>query len=350
MKMHYKLGLPLAIAVVAIGLLSYRAATRDVAAQSRHQNVPLVKVARPVRDTVEYTLDFSGDVIAIQQAAIYSKVSGNLEHVYVNMGTLVAGNQLLAQIDTTELAQAYDQANATYVNAKLAEARAKELYEKNLGSKQDFDNADAALKVAQAAYETSATHLQYSRITAPFGGVVTRRYLDAGALVNSNNSTLFDLMDIDSMKVIINILEKDIPRVMKGTKATITVDAYPGREFLGEVTRYSQAVDPGTRTMAVEIDIPNKDHSLKSGMYATVRLLIERRPDALIVPSGVVLKDNAGNYVYVVVADTARQVRVTTGVEEATRTEILTGITDSTRVITTGQQFVRNGGPVAIQS
>jgi membrane fusion protein (multidrug efflux system) len=333
-----------------VALLSYRAATHDVAAQSRHQNIPLVKVGRAVRDTISYTLDFNGDIVAIQQAGIFSKVSGNLEHIYANMGTSVSSGQLLALIDTTELSQSYQQANATYINSKLAFDRARELYDKNLDSKQDLDNADAALKVAQANFETAATRLDYARITAPFAGIVTRRYLDPGALVNSSNSTLFDLMDLDSMKVVINILEKDIPRVGKGTHATIGVDAYPGRTFIGAVTRYSEAVDPSTRTMAVEIDIPNRDHTLKSGMYATVRLLIEQHPNALTVPSDAVLKDNAGTYVYAVVADTARQARVTTGVEEAMRTEILTGITDSTRIITTGQQFVRNGSPVIIQS
>jgi RND family efflux transporter MFP subunit len=157
-------------------------------------------------------------------------------------------------------------------------------------------------------------------------------------------------MDLDAMKVIVNILERDIPLVDIGTQAAITVDAFPGKEFTGSVTRYSQAVDPATRTMAVEIDIPNHDHLLKPGMFANVTLVTEEHPNAMTLPTMAILKDDQGPFVFTAVADTARKRRVKTGNDQGDKTEILSGISDSDRVITTGQQFVKDGGVITIQS
>ncbi len=286
----------------------------------------------------------------MRQAGIFAKVSGNLEETYVEMGTAVRQGQRLALIDTTELYLQYQEAAATCQNAGLAFDRAQELYNRSLGSKQDQDNAEAAFKIAQANRDLAAMKLGYARITAPFSGIITRRFLDPGALVTASSSTLFTLMDLDSVKVILNILEKDIPRVAQGKSAAIVADAFPDRKFWGRVTRFSEAVDRSTRTMAVEIDIPNPERLLRPGMFASITLIVEEHENALTVPTPAVLKDGQGNYLYMVSADTARKTRVTTGIEQDSLIEILSGIADTTiQVITTGQQFVKDGGPVILQ-
>ena len=340
------IGIPLLL-LVAIGL--YRILSANPASDMRRLNLPLVKLEPPARETVTIMRQFTGDVVAIQQAGIFSKVSGNLDRVYVDIGTHVRAGQVLALIDTTELWQQYQGTAATYQNARITYQRSIDLAGQNLISRQDLDNSEAAFKIAAAAMETAATKLGYARITATFSGVITRRFLDRGALVNPNNSTLFTLMDIDAVKVIINILEKDIPLIAEGKQATITVDAFPGRTFPGSVTRFSRAVDPATRTMAVEIDIPNRDHLLSPGMFANVLLVVETHPDGVTVPTSAILKDDRGSYVFTVERDTARAVRIVAGVEQGSRTEVLSGLTPPTRIITTGQQFARDGGPVAVQ-
>ncbi len=338
------------IAILAIFAFTIvRMATRRSAAGPRRQSVPTVRVEKPLRDTVAYTLQSTGDVVSIQQASIFSKVSGNLDHVYVNLGAVVRRNQLLALIDTTELAQQVQQTAATYFNARAEYLRMKELYEKDLGAKQELDNAEALMKVAEANHGTAKTRLGYARITAPFAGTITKRYLDPGALVNPNGSTLFTLMNLDSVKVAINILEKDIPLITIGNEAVVTADALPDNPVNGRVGRLSQAVDLSTRTMAAEIFVPNKDHRLKPGMYATVTLVLSEHPNAITVPAQAVLKDASGPFVYVVEDKTAKRVPVQTGIEQASRTEILSGLSGTESLITTGQQFVRDGGPVSIQ-
>jgi membrane fusion protein (multidrug efflux system) len=205
------------------------------------------------------------------------------------------------------------------------------------------------MKVASANYDNARTRLSYARITAPFAGIITKRYLDAGALVNANNATLFTLMDLDNVKISVNVLEKDIALIVAGKKAAVTVDAYPGKTYEGTITRSSQAIDPATRTMAVEIVIPNGDHSLKPGMFASVILKIDEHPDALTIPTPAVLRDGRGQYVYISDNSIAKRIPVVVGTEQGPRLEILSGLVGTEQVITTGQQMVKDGGPIIIQ-
>jgi len=349
MKKRWKYIIPAAVVLIMAGLVAVRIISSNAGIDTRRQNAPIVKVEQPRRETVPYTLSFTGDVVAIQQATIVSKVSGNLDRIYTDMGTRVTRNQLLALIDTTELHQQYQQAAATYQNALATQLRTKELFEQNLVAKQDLDNADAAMKVSRAAFETAGTHLAYARITAPFTGFITKRYLDPGALVNPGSTPLFVLMDLDVMKVIVNVLEQDIPLVTKGKKATVIVDAYPGKTFNGTVTRYADAVDPSTRTMAVEIDIPNQGLDLKPGMFANVVLTVREDPNAITLPTQAILSDNGGTYVMSVVDNTARRLQVKIGEDRNGRTEILSGLKGDELIMTTGQQFAKDGAAVSVQ-
>ncbi len=339
----------LAVACAFVAYIAYRFLAGNAAADSRRQSLPLVKVQKPGREAVKYELQFTGDMVAVRQASIYSKVDGNLERAFVDIGSQVEAGQTLALIDTTLLFQQYQQAAATYENAAVNYRRTRELSEQNLVAKQDIDNADAAAKVAKAAYELAATRLGYARITAPFSGFITRRSLDPGSLVTANNLTLFMLMDLNAMKVIVNVLEKDIPLIKEGKQAQVTVDAYPGREFVGTVKRFAEAVDLSTRTMAVEVDVPNRDRLLKPGMFARVTLVVNEHPDAITVPTAAILSDDKGAYVFVAMNDTAKRIPVNLGTEQNSRTEILNGLAGGENVITTGQQFIKDGSPISIQ-
>jgi membrane fusion protein (multidrug efflux system) len=337
------------ILLVVLVVILFNTRSGNAKTDARRTVAAIVQVEVPRRDTVFDRRQYTGDVVAIQQAAIFSKVSGNLERVYADIGTRVRRNQVLALIDTTELYQQYQQASATYINALSTDQRSKELFEQSLVAKQDRDNADAAMKVAKAAFELARTHLDYARITAPFAGYVTKRYLDPGALVNPNSTTLFTLMDLDAMKIIVNVLEQDIPAVALGKKALVTVDAYPGKVFAGAVSRYAEAVDLSTRTMAVEIDIPNPGHELKPGMFANVTLQLSQHPNALTVPTQAILKDESGYYVYVDRGDVAHRIAVTPGIEQRNRMEVVKGLRGDESVITVGQSFLKDGAAISVQ-
>lgn len=338
-----------AIVCILGGVATVRIVGSRSAEDQRRPNIPSVIVEKPLRSTLAMSLQFTGDVLPIQQATIYSKVSGNLEKVFVDMGEPVRQGQLLALIDTTELSQQLQQAIATEMNTRGTYARSKELFEQNLVAKQDLDNAEAAWKVAAAARDGAQTRLSYARIVAPFAGVVTRRFLDPGALVTPNSSTLFTLMNLDRLKIIVNVLEQDIPRVTPGCSVTVRVDAFPNKTFSGSVTRLSQAVDLSTRTMAVEIEIANPEHLLRPGMFASIALNVGKLNDALTLPTQAFLRDDKGQFVFVVRQDTAYRVRVSSGFEQDSRIVILSGLEGSEQVVTTGQQLLRDKSPVSVQ-
>jgi RND family efflux transporter MFP subunit len=335
----------IAVALLAIAAVAWKITAGDKAAKQRKIPVPRVVVEPARRQTIGSALQFTGDVEPTRQAAVFAKVTGTLETMRADIGDRVAAGQVLARIDTTELAQQAQQAAATFQNAKANFSRVKELSEQNLVSKQDFDNADAAMKIARAAFENARTRLGYASITAPFAGVVTKRFLDPGAVVTAANATLYTLMDLNVVKVVVNVLEKDVPLLRKGIHATITVDAYPGKTFEGVVVRLAEALDLGTRTMQAEIDVPNRDHALKGGMFATVNVSIGGEHTGITVPSAAVMRDASGRYVYIVEAGKTRRVPVTLGVEIDNRTEILTGLVEAQPVVVAGQTMLRDGAP-----
>jgi membrane fusion protein, multidrug efflux system len=338
------------VIILIIGIyFTFRISSDSKSAEERRRMTPLVKVDKPVRELVKTQLQFNGDVLAIRQAGIFSKVPGNLERIYADMGSRVYTGQLLATIDSTELYQQYQQANATYQNARIIFERAQLLIEKNLSSKQESDNADAAMKVARANYETAATRLSYARIVAPFSGIITKRFLDPGALVTANSATLFTLMNLDRVKIIVNVPEGNVQSVYQVRTAQVTFDALPGKVFQGQVTRFSDALDLTTRTMAIQIEIDNADHLIKPGMFASVQMTIAVRKDAITVPTNSILKDDSGQYIFAVDESRAKRIRIKTGTELLEKTEILSGLTGNETIITVGQQFVKDSGQVNIQ-
>lgn len=349
MKIKWKYSIPPIIVLLVGAIVAYRISTDVKTAESRRFTVPLVKVEKPLRELVKSQLQFNGDVLAIRQAGIFSKVSGNLERIYADMGSKVFAGQLLATIDSTELYQQYQQANATYQNARMTFGRIQQLIEKNLSSKQDLDNTEAAMKVARSNYEAAATRLSYARIVAPFSGIITKRFLDPGALVTANNATLFTLMNLDRVKIIVNVPESDVHSVYQVRTAQVKFDALPGKIFQGKVTRFSDALDLSTRTMDIQIEIENYAHIIKPGMFAAVQMIVAERKNAITIPTNALLKDDDGQYVFVLNEAKAKSVRVQVGAELVERTEILSGLTGNETIITIGQQFVKDGGPVNVQ-
>jgi RND family efflux transporter MFP subunit len=348
-RKYWKYFLPIIVIALLGGIITFKNASGVAANETRRTSAPLVKVEQPVRQLVRYQLTYNGDVNPFQQATIYARIAGNLEKVNVNLGSIVKGGQVLARIDSVEPYDQVQQMAATFDNARLSYQRSKSLLKGNLISKQDVDNLEAAMKVANANYELSKTRLGYTRIVAPFPGIITRRYLDPGTYLASSNTPLFQLMYIDSVKIVINIQEKDIVQVKKGTRAEIAVDAYANKVFEGTVTRMADALDLSTRSMAVEIDIPNDDHLLKPGMFSTVILITGEHANAVTVPTMAIQRDDSGSFVFVAGINTANRKRIQLGTEVNSKSEVLSGLDGSESVIVIGQQLVKDGGLINIQ-
>ena len=353
-SLRYALGI---VALVILAFILVRVFTAKPP-KAKKASIPPVIVERPERTDIKYILEYDGDVLPILQANLFSRVNGLIDALYTDMGRRVRAGQLVALIDTSAAYQAVAQTAATYFNAKATEARERDLASKNLASQQDLDNAVAAMQAAKAAYEANRVMLDYAKIRAPFAGVVTKRWLDPGSVVTSNpivgnsNSTIFTIMDLDTVKIDVNVLDKDVAEIPEVTSATATVDVLPNHTFRAVVSRSAEAVTTTTRTMPVEILIPNKDHSIKPGEFARVTLVTGGNPRAITLPPQAVLRQGGQTYVYLVQDSAGRSVArrrdVQTGVLQNNRLEITAGLDGTENVVVVGQTFVKANSPVSI--
>jgi len=260
-----------------------------------------------------------------------------------------------------ELEHQLHQAQANYDLAKVTYERLQDLHNKELIAKQELDDSRTKFELAKRALDLQHTYLDYAQIIAPFDGYVTKRYVDPGAFIPqatgvvSSVNTLLTIMDLSRVKVLVNVPERDVSSVHVGDQLSLTLDAYPDQTFQGRVTKFSPALDAGSRTLQVEIDIPNADLALKPGMFARVTLVLERRPHALAVPSESLLVNELGSFVFAVgpVQDgvpTVRRVMVRTGLEDGGQVEILGGLGPNDQIVRTGKELVHDGGGVRIAS
>jgi RND family efflux transporter MFP subunit len=227
----------------------------------------------------------------------------------------------------------------------------------------NFDAAKAARESLQAqvdqmevALAQAETNLAYSYIRAPFSGYIAERNLDTGAYVSSATAStstmsrgIMSLHDINTVRVLIEVVERDIPLVKIGQKAELRAEAYPDHLFEGTVTRIVQALNRATRTMTVEIDLPNRDRRLKGGMFARVDVMVGTHRQALQIPIDAVSRLEDTQYVYVVREGKARRVDVQIGALSGSRVEITNGLAGDDQVIVAGKDLVHDGTPVQTQ-
>lgn len=213
--------------------------------------------------------------------------------------------------------------------------------------------AQGEVSKAEASRARLTTLGEYTKIRAPFDGVVIKRHADPGALIQqaasqSNVSPVVTVARVDTLRVFIDVTEQDVPYVKRGNSVTITVDALPGTTFEGKTTRFATALDPKTRTMRTEIDISNRGAGLRPGMYGEVRLALERRENALTVAASALISEGGKSYVFVVADGKGRRVEVKSGFDDRIRVEVVEGLTGNEQIITSGKNAVKDGTPVKV--
>jgi RND family efflux transporter MFP subunit len=344
-----------------------------------------------------------GNLIGAATVQAVPKINGRLQSVDVQLGDAVRRGQLIAKVEDREIQEQVRQAEAAY---RVAEAtirqreadltlaktnleRNRSLLDRQLLPRQTFDDTDARhqaavaqLDLAKAQFEQSKARLDELKINlsntviaSPVDGFVGKRFLDPGASV-SPNVPVASLVDIRTVRLVANLVERDVRRVSVGTHADIDVDAYPGETFSGRVSRVAPIFDPATRTAEMEIEVPNPGFRLKPGMYARVQLTVATRPDAVTVPSNAVVRLDGKPGVFVTQARSgaaangsgpgveratsgstsapggddkslaAKFIPIQTGISDGQRIEIVSGISDGARVITTGAGALKDGDRV----
>ena len=375
------LGIILFFAVVALIVFRLSSGAKSDARKNR---ILTVGTMRPVKEDLDVRLTYTADLIPNQLVNVFPRVDGYIAKIYVDKGDLVKANQLLVEIDHTDYVHAINQAKANLLSAKakvvqqeaavrnaaLTLDRMRALIKDQFVSQQDLDtaevNRDAALAMQDSlhaqvqqmavALAQAETNLAYSYIRAPFAGYIAERNLDPGAYVSGTTAStstmsrgILSVHDVETVRTLIEVVEKDVPLVKIGQRADVRAEAYPNEVFAGTVTRIVQALNRATRTMTVEVDLPNKDHRLKGGMFARVEVLVGMHPQAVQIPLDAVSRLEDSQYVYVVKDGIAHQVPVELGTRVENRVEVLRGLNGDEQLIVSGKDLVSEGAPVQVQ-
>lgn len=323
-----------------------------------------VAVINPKHGAATLDLDLPGDVQAVQDTNLYSHIDGYLKKWNVDIGDEVKAGQLLAEIDTPEVDQQLNQAHAHLAEGKanlaLAEADLNRM--KNIGgtavAKQELDDAEAKVNTAQATLgvdEANVKSLQsqqaYQKVTAPFDGVITARNVEVGQLItngNGNGQVLFHIARTDPVRVFIDVPQTNAPAIKVGQSVQLNVREFPGRAFVGKVTRTSKAVDPTSRTLRTEVQVPNQDGALFVGMYARVKLAVTQPSAPLMIPGSALVFNGNGTQVALVKDGHVHFQPVELAEDNGSQVGIRGGLTDKDVVVSTPGERLNEGTAVAV--
>jgi RND family efflux transporter MFP subunit len=343
--------------------------SQRLAGTTKSLEVQTVNVIHPRRGTSSSDLTLPGMIQAFSQSPIYARVDGYVRTWYVDIGTHVTKGQLLAEIDAPEVDQQLNQARAmlqqtetSLALAKVTAPRYQELIKTNSVSQQEVDQNNqnlaaqtANVQAASAAVSRLEQMQGFEKIVAPFDGVITLRKTDFGDLVNAGNAgagrELFHISQNNIVRVFVSVPEEFSNQVKPGTKASMDLTELPSRHFAAAVTRTTDAIDASSRTLTVELDVPNPSGELLPGAYANVHFQLPLNVVPLVLPSSTILFQADGPQVGLVTRQNQVELRkVTLGHDFGDTIEILAGVRPSDSVIANPPDSLTNGMRVTVQS
>jgi RND family efflux transporter MFP subunit len=376
------IALLLLMAGLALGVAQHYAQHREVAAAAEQQRdfVPRVRVATVQASPHIHKVVLPATTSAFEAANIFARASGYVVQRNVDIGSRIKAGDLLAVISAPELDHQIAQAQATLAQnaATLLQTQAnRELAAHNwarddvlvrqgwttqqqgdtdrlnlAAQTQAADAGAATVKAQQAQIQVLQQQKAYQRVVAPFDGVITQRNIDVGSLVQADATSgtfMFAIAHSNVMRIQLFVPQEAAQGVVPGIAAVVHVAEIPGHPFPGQVTRIADALDPATRTLLTEIDVPNPDGELSPGMYTTVELQIPRRTPSLIVPDASVVFDAQGLYVFVVDNGVAHQRKITETRDLGTEAEVSTGVKAGERVVVNPPVDLEDGAKVKIR-
>jgi len=346
-------------------------------AQQSRTLVPDVRVASVRAADSQITISLPATTLAFEAANVFARTSGYIEKRYVDIGDRVKAGALLADITAPELDHQIAQAKATLTQnqatlqqtqasrdlADVTNGRDSKLVKQGWLTLQQGDNdrltlaaQQAAVRVAQsniAAQEAQIRILEqekaYQRVVAPFDGVITQRNIDNGSLVQSGSTFMFTLMHPDVIRTQVYVPQDEAFGLGPGVDAVVRVPEIPGRTFPGKVTRIASALQPGSRTLLTEIDVPNPDGALSPGIYCTIELFIPRKTPSMIIPSDAVVFDRDGLHVAVVENGSAHLKKIAIERDFGTEVEVHDGVKPGDQVILNPMVNLVEGSKVAVR-
>jgi membrane fusion protein (multidrug efflux system) len=316
-----------------------------------------VKVARPTRGEIIRYVTLPGSIRANQQATLYAKVAGYLKSLAVDKGDRVQAGQSLGEIEVPELLADLAKykaevkvAETDYQRISLAQKKASDLI-----TPQSVDEAKGRFEIASAHLERTQTLLNYAKITAPFAGIITARFVDPGAFIPSATSgsaaqtaAIVAIADFNTVRAQVALPEIEAALAQVGQPVKLFVEGLAGKTFEAKVSRLSYALDDATRTMLVEADLPNPDLALRPGMYATVKVGVEQHANSLLVPVEALVMEKANAFAFVADGGRAKKTAIKIGFNDGAKVEVLSGLTGGEAVILVGKMALADGAAVHV--
>ena len=335
-----------------------------------------VEVGKPTTGDITAQLNIVGNLIGAVTVDVVPRTAGRLVSVNVKLGDRVGRGQLIAKIEDQEINEQVKQAEASYqvaqatirqreADLKFAQInleRSQNLFQRQLLPRQSLDDAEARqsssaaqLDLARAQFAQAEARLEELRIAkgntsilSPVNGFVGKRNVDPGAWASSQTPVV-SVVDISSVRLVANVVERDLRLVNAGDPALVEVDAFPGESFKGRIARVAPVLDPATRTAEIEIEVPNGTFRLKPGMYARMSVTIDSRSGTTLVPKNSVVDYEGKRGVFTMAGDNkARFVPLEVGIEDDTRVEVRNGVSTDDTVVTTGASSLRNGDTLVL--
>ena len=360
--------LVLAVAAVA-AVLSRLHDSRVLADETTQNSIPTVAVVHPIAEKPDEELVLPGTLQAYIESPIYARTNGYLLRWYHDIGSHVRQGELLADIDTPEVDQELMQAKAARQQvvaalnlARINADRYQSLRKTDSVSQEEADTQSSGYEQAQAnlaAADANVKRLQdlegFKHVYAPFDGVITRRNVDPGALINAGSSgtggprELFDIARTDPLRVYVSVPQAYAPAIHQGVDAVITLQEFPGQKFRGSVARTADAIDTTTRTLLTEVDVPNKDGRLLPGSFGEVHFNPKIDAEKVTIPVNAMLFRKEGAQVAVVGSDGKVQLRnISIGRDYGTTLEIVGGVTENDLIIVNPSDSIEDGEKVNV--
>jgi RND family efflux transporter MFP subunit len=362
-------GVMLLVLIVAGGITLLLRVTheRALAKETEAETIPTVAVVNPTPEKPDEDLILPGSMLAYEESPIYARTNGYLVRWYKDIGSRVTKGELLAKIDTPEVDQELNQARATRQQvvaqmdiAKITADRWENLRKTDSVSAQEADQYSSGYQQSQAnlsAADANVRRLEqlegFKDVYAPFTGVLTRRTVDPGALINAGAQAagreLFDLARVDPLRVYTSVPQAYAPYIKVGAKTFITLQEFPGQKFVAEVARTAEAIDTNTRTLLTEVDVPNKDARLLPGSFGEVHFAVGSNVNKVTVPVNTMLFRAQGAQVAVVGPDNKVQLRpINIGRDYGTTLEILGGVEPTDRIVVNPPDSLEQGQQVNV--
>ena len=357
----------IALVLVAVGIFTRHRSDTQLATWTTAQGTPTVTVIHPKAEGAGDALTLPGNVQAYNSAAIYARTTGYIRKWFVDIGDPVRTGETLAILDAPEVDQQVAAAQADLQTARANQSLAastatrwRDLLAKDAVSKQETDEKIGDLAAKSAIANAASANVRrlgalqgFTRLTAPFSGVVTSRSTQIGALVTAGTAAstpLFTVADVNRMRIYVRVPQAYSGQTRQGMHATLTVPEYPGREFDVMLTRSANAVDPQSGTVLIELQAPNADRALKAGAYAQVKFPVASGATSEVrLPSSALIIGANGTQVAVVGPNGKALLKtITIGRDDGDSVAISAGLTATDRVIDSPPDSLQTGDPVRI--